>query len=115
MTVATGVPQRSFSGLLALLSGFCAAGLSAAWLARTWEGGLRFAMLPPDDLTDYDLLMSDWLMTELYMFGVPILVLMALAAGAAAWRERAGRIGFILGAAAAVGYALALRSALTLL
>jgi hypothetical protein len=112
--VVTEAPQRSFSGRLALLTGFCAAGLSAVWLARFWEGGLRIAMLPPDDLMEIDLLMANVLLTELYMFGVPILALMALAAGAAAWRERAGRIGFILGAAAAVGYALALRSALTL-
>jgi len=48
------------------------------------------------------------------MFGVPVLALMALAAGAVGWRERKGRAGFVLGAAAAAGYALALRSALTL-
>jgi hypothetical protein len=111
----THQPQRSFAGLLALLTGSCAAALSAAWLARFWEGGLRFAMLPPDDMTEFDLLMSNVLFTELYMFGVPILALMALAAGAAAWRERAGQVGFILGAAAVAAYALAIRSALTLL
>lgn len=49
---------RSFSGLLALLTGLCAAVLSVAW------------------------------------------------------RERVGQIGFALGAASVVGYALALRSAL---
>ena len=109
-----GATPRSVAGLFALLSGACAAGVSAAWLARFWNGGLRFATLPPDDLMEYDLLMSNVLLTELYMFGVPILALMALATGVAAWRERAGRIGFALGAAAVVGYALALRSALTL-
>ncbi|MCK7504032.1 MAG: hypothetical protein MZV70_07965 [Desulfobacterales bacterium] len=107
-------PQRSFAGLLALLTGLCAAGLSAAWLARFWEGGLRFAMLPPDDLTEFDLLMSNVLLTELYMFGVPILALMALAAGTVSCRERIGQIGLTLGVAAAVVYALALRSTLTL-
>lgn len=105
---------RSFSGLLALLTGLCAAALSAAWFARFWEGGLRFAMLPPDDLTEFDMLMSNVILTELYMFGLPILALMALAAGAVAWRERVGQVGFALGAASVVGYALALRSALTL-
>jgi hypothetical protein len=34
--------------------------------------------------------------------------------GAVAWRERFGKIGFALGVAAAAGYALALRNALTL-
>lgn len=110
----TKPPPRSFSGVLALLTGLCAAGLSAAWLARFWEGGLRFSMLPPDDLTEFDMLMSNVLLTELYMFGLPILALMALAAGAVAWRERSGQVGFALGAASVVGYALALRSALTL-
>ena len=105
--------QCSFSGLLALLTGLCAAALSAAWFARFWEGGLRFAMLPPDDLTEFDLLMSNVLLTELYMFGLPILALMALAAGAVAWRERFGQVGFALAAASVVGYALALQSSLT--
>jgi hypothetical protein len=109
-----GAPRASFSGVLALLTGLCAAGLSAVWMARFWEGGLRFAMLPPDDLTEYDSLVSHVLFTELYMFGVPVLALMALAAGAVGWRERIGQVGFVLGAAAAAGYALALRSALTL-
>jgi hypothetical protein len=107
-------PQPSFAGLLALLTGLCAAGLSAAWMARFWEGGLRFAMLPPDDLTEFDSLMSNVLLTMLYMYGLPILVLMAIAAGAVAWRERFGKLGFALGVAAAAGYALALRNALTL-
>jgi hypothetical protein len=49
------------------------------------------------------------------MFGVPILVLVALAAGSVAWRERIGQVGLALGVAAAMGYALALRSALTIL
>lgn len=109
-----GSPRASFSGVLALLTGLCAAGLSAAWMARFWEGGLRFAMLPPDDVMEYDALVSNVLLSELYMFGVPVLALMALAAGAVGWRERKGRAGFVLGAAAAAGYALALRSALTL-
>jgi hypothetical protein len=108
------VPQRSFSGMLALLTGLCAAGLSAAWFARFWEGGLRFAMLPPEDLTEFDLLMSNVLLTELYMFGLPILALMALSAGAIACRERIGQVGLALGLAAAAAYALALRNALTL-
>jgi hypothetical protein len=112
--VVAGAPQRSFSGLLALLTGLCAAGLSAVWLARFREGGLRFAMLPPADPMEYDALVTNVLFTELYMFGVPVLALMALAAGAVGWRERRGQAGFVLGAAAAVGYALALRSALTL-
>jgi hypothetical protein len=108
-------PQRSFAGLLALLTGMCAAGLSAAWAARFWEGGLRFAGLPPDDLTEFDSLMSNVLLTALFMYGLPILALVAIAAGAVAWRERVGKIGFALGVAAAAGYALALRNALTLL
>src|SRR5512137_632133 len=109
----TNRPARSFSGMLALLTGGCAAALSAAWASRFWEGGLRFAMLPPDDLTEFDMIMSNVLLTGLYMYGVPILILMALAAGAVAWRERIGQIGLALGVAAAAGYALALRSALT--
>jgi hypothetical protein len=115
MTKDSSGPPRSFAGMLALLTGLCAAGLSAVWFARFWEGGLRFAMLPPDDLTEFDLLMSNVLFTELYMFGVPILVLVALAAGSVAWRERIGQVGLALGVAAAMGYALALRSALTIL
>jgi hypothetical protein len=107
-------PPRSFSGLLALLTGTCAAILSAAWLVRFWEGGLRFSMLPPDDLTEFDLLMSNVLLTELYMFGIPILALMAIAAGTVSCRERTGQIGLALGLAAALIYALALRSAFTL-
>lgn len=110
----TDPAPRSFPGVLALLTGLAAAALSAAWFARFWEGGLRFAMLPPDDMTEFDLLMSNVLLTELYMFGLPILALVALAGGAVAWRERFGRIGFALGAVSVVGYALALRSALTL-
>ena len=110
----TGSPPRSFSGVLALVTGVCAAGLSAAWMARFWEGGLRFSMLPPDDLNDFDMLMSNMLLTELYMFGLPILALMAIAAGTVSCRERTGLAGLVLGAAAAVGYALALRNALTL-
>lgn len=108
-------PPRSFSGVLALLTGLCAAGLSAAWLARFWEGGLQFSMLPPDDLTEFDLLMSNVLLTELYMFGLPVLALMAVAAGTVSCRERIGQIGLALGLATAVIYALALRSAFTLL
>lgn len=111
----TDPPPWSFSGVLALLTGVCAAALSAAWMARFWEGGLRFAMLPPDDLTEFDALMSNVLLTALYMYGVPILVLMALSAGAVARRERIGQIGLALGVAAAAGYALALHSALSLL
>ena len=110
-----GSPPRSFSSVLALLTGVCAAGLSAVWMARFWEGGLRFAMLPPDDLTEFDALMSNVLLTELYMFGLPILALMAIAAGTVSCRERTGLVGLALGVAAAVVYALALRSALTLL
>ena len=112
--MTTDQPKCSFAGVLALLTGLCAAGLSAGWMVRFWEGGLRFAMLPPDDMTEFDLLMSNVLLTELYMFGLPILALIALAGGAVAWRERFGRMGFALGAASVVGYALALRSALTL-
>jgi hypothetical protein len=97
------------------LAGVCAAGLSAAWVARFWEGGLRFAMLPPDDLSEFDTLMSNVLLTGLYMYGLPILALMAIAAGTVSCRERIGLVGLALGMAAAVVYALALRSALTLL
>ena len=114
MTTPSGAPPRTFAGLLALFAGVCAAGISGAWMARFWDGGLRFAMLPPDDLMEYDQLVSQVLFTQLYMFGVPILALMALAAGAVAWAERPGRVGFVLGAAAVAGYALALGSALTL-
>jgi hypothetical protein len=114
MDAGSAARPRSFSGTLALLSGVCAAALSAAWAAKFWAGGLRFAMLPPDDLTEFDTLVSNVLLTGLYMYGVPILTLMALAAGAVSWRERIGRIGFVLGAIAAALYALALRSALTL-
>lgn len=108
-------PQRSFAGTLALLTGLCAAGVSAVYLGRFWEGGLRFSMLPPDDLTEFDLLMSNVLLAGLYMYGLPILALMAIAAGTVSCRERIGLIGLALGVAAAVIYALALRSALTLL
>jgi hypothetical protein len=112
MTMDTATPQRSFAGVLALLSGFCAAGVSALWLARFWEGGLRFAMLPPDDLTEFDMLMSNVLLTGLYMYGLPVLVLMAIAAGTVSCRERIGQIGLALGAVAAAVYALVLRNAL---
>jgi uncharacterized membrane protein YwaF len=108
------IPPRSFAGVLALLTGLCAAGVSAVWLARFWEGGLRFSMLPPDDLTEFDMLMSNVLLTGLYMYGLPILALMAIAAGTVSCRERIGQIGLLLGVAAAVVYAVALRSALTL-
>ena len=107
-------PPRSFSVLVALLTGLCAAGISAAWLARFWEGGLRFSMLPPDDLTEFDLLMSNVLLTELYMFGVPILARVAVAAGTVSCRERVGQIGLALGLATALIYALAFRSALAI-
>jgi hypothetical protein len=107
-------PPRSFSGLLALLTGLCAAGISAAWLARFWEGGLRFSMLPPDDLTEFDLLMSNVLLTELYMVAVPLLSLTAIAAGTVSCRERIGQVGLALGLAAAVICALAFRSALAI-
>ena len=110
----TDRPPRSFAALLALLTGLCAAAISALWFARFWEGGLRFAMLPPDDLMEFDRLESNVLLTVLYMLAVPVLGLMALAAGAAAWRDRMGQIGFALGAAAAVAYALALRAAHTI-
>ena len=110
----SAAPQQSFAGLLALLTGFSAAGLSAAWLARFWEGGLRFSMLPPEDLTEFDLLMSNVLLTELYMFAVPLLSLTAAAAGTVSSRQRIGQIGLALGLATAVIYALALRSAFTL-
>jgi hypothetical protein len=109
-----GSAPRSFSGLLALLTGTCAAMLSAAWLARFWEGGLRFSMLPPDDLTEFDLVMSNVLLTELYMFGIPVLALVAVAAGTVSCRERIGQIGLALGLATALIYALALRSALAI-
>ena len=109
----SGVRQRSFAGTLALLTGLCAAAISVAWLARFWEGGLRFSMLPPDDLTEFDLLMSNVLLTELYMFAVPLLSLTAVAAGTVSCRERVGLIGLALGLATAVIYALALRSAFT--
>jgi uncharacterized membrane protein YwaF len=105
---------RSFSGLLALLTGLCAAGISAGWLARFWEGGLRFSMLPPDDMMEFDRLMSNVLLTELYMFAVPLLSLTAVAAGTVSCRERIGQVGLALGVATAVIYALALRSAFTL-
>ena len=107
-------PPRSFSGLLALLTGLCAAGISAAWLARFWEGGLRFSMLPPDDMMEFDQLMSNVLLTELYMFAVPLLSLTAIAAGTVSCRERIGQVGLALGLATAVFYALALRSAFIL-
>ena len=71
-------------------------------------------MLPPDDLMEFDRLESNVLLTVLYMLAVPVLGLMALAAGAVAWRDRMGQIGFALGAAAAVTYALALRAAHTI-
>jgi uncharacterized membrane protein YwaF len=109
-----GSPPRSFSGLLALLTGTCAAILSAAWLARFWEGGLRFSMLPPDDIMEFDRLMSNVLLTELYMLAVPLLSLTAVAAGTVSCRERVGQIGLVLGLATAVIYALALRSAFIL-
>ena len=107
-------PERSFAGLLALLTGLGAAAISTFWLARFWEGGLRFSMLPPDDLTEFDALMSNVLLTELYMFAVPVLSLTAIAAGAVALRERFGQIGFVLGAAAVAVYAVALRNAIAL-
>jgi len=110
----SGAPPRSFAGMLALLTGLCAAGLSAAWFARFWEGGLRFAMLPPEDLTEFDLLMSNVLLTELYMFAVPLLSLTAVAAGTVSCRERIGQMGLALGLVTAVIYALALRSAFSL-
>lgn len=110
----TRPPERSFAAVLALLTGLCAAALSSVWLARFWEGGLRFAALPPDDVTDFDTLMSTVLLTELYMFGVPILALMAISAGTVSCRERTGQVGLTLGLAASVVYALALQSALTL-
>jgi uncharacterized membrane protein YwaF len=109
-----GAAPRSFSGLLALLTGTCAAILSAAWLARFWEGGLRFSMLPPDDIMEFDRLMSNVLLTELYMLAVPLLSLTAVAAGTVSCRERVGQIGLVLGLATAVIYALALRSAFIL-
>jgi hypothetical protein len=71
-------------------------------------------MLPPDDMMEFDQLMSNVLLTELYMFGVPILALTAVAAGTVSCRERVGQIGLALGLATAVIYALALRSAFTL-
>jgi hypothetical protein len=48
------------------------------------------------------------------MFGIPILTLMAIAAGTVSCRERIGQIGLALGLAAALIYALALRSAISL-
>jgi hypothetical protein len=108
----SGGPQRSFATLLALLTGGCAAAISALWLARFWEGGLRFSMLTPEDPMEFDLLMSNVLLTELYMFAVPVLSLAAVAAGTASCRERVGQIGLVLGLAAALVWALAFRSAL---
>ena len=105
-------PPRSFFGVLALLTGVCAGALSAVWVHRFWEGGLRFAMLPPDDLTEFDTLMSNVVLTALYMYGAPILILMALSAGTVAIRERIAQVGLALGVGAAAAYALALRSAL---
>jgi hypothetical protein len=87
---------------------------TAAWLARFWEGGLRFSMLPPDDVTEFDLLMSNVLLTELYMAAVPLLSRTAAAAGMASSRERIGQIGLALGLATAVSYALSLHSDFTL-
>ncbi len=107
-------PQRSFAGVLALLTGLCAAGVSAIYLGQFWEGGLRFSMLPPDDPMEFDRLMSNVLLTELFMFAVPALSLTAIAAGTASCRERIGQIGLALGLAAAGICALAFRNALTL-
>jgi hypothetical protein len=70
-------------------------------------------MLPPDDITEFDALMSRVLLTELYMFAVPVLSLTAIAAGTVSSRERVGQIGLLLGLAAAVAFGLALSSALT--
>ena len=106
--------QRSLAGMLALLTGLGAAGVSAIYLGRFWEGGLRFSMLPPDDPMEFDQLMSNVLLTELFMFAVPVLSLTAIAAGTASCRERIGQIGLALGLAAAVICALAFRNALTL-
>lgn len=110
----TDTSQHSFAALLALLTGVCAAVISAFWLARFWEGGLRFSMLPADDPTEFDSLMSSVLLTELYMFAVPVLSLTAIAAGTVSCRERFGQIGLALGLAAGVVCALAFRSALTI-
>jgi hypothetical protein len=107
--------QRSLAGMLALLTGLCSAGVSATYLGRFWEGGLRFTMLPPDDPMEFDQFMSNVLLTGIYMYGLPILALMAIAAGTVSCRERIGLVGLALGVAAAVVYALALRSALTIL
>jgi hypothetical protein len=63
----------------------------------------------------FDTLLSNILLTELCMFGLPILAVRATAARAVSCRERIGVVGLALGAAAAVVQAIALRSALTLL
>jgi len=90
----------------------CAAGVSAAWLRDSGNGGLRFAM-SRDDLMEYDLLMFERAVDgTLHVRRTD-----PRADGAG---DRGGRLarasgtdGFALGAAAVVGYAHALRSALT--
>jgi hypothetical protein len=48
------------------------------------------------------------------MFGIPVLALVAVAAGTVSCRERIGQIGLALGLATALIYALAFRSALAI-
>ena len=104
---------RSFPALLSLLAGGCAAAICAAWLAKSWDGGLRFAMPLPDDLMEYDALQANVLLATLFMLAVPPLALTSLAAGLAGRRQRTAKAGLLLAAAAAIGYLLVLRSAFT--
>jgi hypothetical protein len=103
-------PSRSFAGVLSLLTGGFAAGLVLAWFVRFWPGGPFGFLLLTNDLMEFDRLASNWVLSLLFMFGVPMFGLVALAAGTAAMGERAGKVGFALGFAAIAGYVAAMRN-----
>lgn len=103
-------PSRSFAGVLSLLAGGCAAGLVLAWFMRFWPGRPFGFLLLTNDLTEFDRLASSWILSMLFMFGVPMFGLVALAAGTSAMRERTGKVGFALGFVAIAGYVAAMQS-----
>jgi hypothetical protein len=67
-------------------------------------------MLLPGDPLEFDRLTSNFVLAGLFTFLVPVLSLVALAAGTAALRERAGQIGLALGLVALFVFAMSLGS-----
>ena len=101
---------RPLTAAMALLCGGCAAVISASWLWMSWDGGIKFPPPPPEDLMDFGSLQATAGLAVAFQFGVPLLVIAALASGLPASRHRAAQIGLFLAAASGACYLLFMRA-----